>query len=391
MGVGAQVVVFNDSGTQWAHIDDNATLLQAGGGVDVTAGADRTVATYGIGVSTGAFSTGAAIAHTNVTGDTIAEIGNVAVGTGTGSGPVGHLNVDATDTITAPTLAIAVAAGVGVGVSGAMAFTNLTGVTRATSGAHGSIGSGGVSITALGTHTLSADTVNVATGIGATGVTVARANQDRDTETTVDSTGIITTSGAVLVSSASANTTDVSAPGGAGGGVAITALLAFAILSGDTTTTVNGSFTTTTNDLDITIQATGENSAKAESLTVSVSVVGANGGVAVATVTGDIEAHVGSASQLSSQGAIMVDAHTTGTGTTATATVKSAGFGGFASLAIMFADARVEGDVRAQLDGVVLYADALTVTANGLTRAVAHGRGPFGQPRLRGNCGRHSG
>ena len=371
VGVGAQVVVFNDSGTQRAHIDDNAKLLQAGGGVDVTAGADRTVATYGIGVSTGAFSTGAAIAHTNVTGDTIAEIGDVAVGTGTGSGPVGHLGVHAIDTITAPTLAIAVAAGVGVGVSGAMAFTNLTGVTRATSGAHGSIGSGGVSITSLGTHTLIADTVNVAVGIGATGVTVARANQDRDTEATVGSTGIITTSGAVLVSSASANTTDVSAPGGAGGGVAITALLAFAILSGDTKTTVNGSFTTTTNDLDITIRATGENAAKAESLTVSVSVVGANGGVAVASVTGDIEAHVAAASQLSSQGAVVVDAHTTGTGTTATATVKSAGHGGFASLAIMFADARVEGDVRAQLDGDVLASDALTVTANGLTRAVA--------------------
>ena len=337
--------------------------------MDVRPTRTATVATYGIGVSTGAFSTGAAIAHTNVTGNTTAEIGNVAVGTGVGSGTVGHLGVNATDTITAPTLAIAVAAGVGVGVSGAMAFTNLTGATRASSSAHGSIGSGGVSITALGTHTLSAHTVNVATGIGATGVTVARANQDRDTEATADSTGL-TTSGAVLVSSASANTTDVSAPGGAGGGVAITALLAFAILSGDTTTTVDGTFTTTTPGLGITIQATGENSAKAESLTVSVSVVGVNGGVAEATVTGDIEAHVTATSQLSSQGAIVVDAHTTGTGTTASAIVKSAGFGGIAGVAIMFADARVEGDVRAQLDGDVLDADAVTVTANGLTRAV---------------------
>jgi hypothetical protein len=149
VSVGAQVAVINDRGTQWAHIDDLATIRRAGGGVDVTSNAHREVNTYAIGVGTGAFSTGAAVAVTNVSGDNKAEIGNVAVGS---LSPIGHLNVQATDHITAPTLSIAVQGGVGAGVSGAVSFVNLTGTTRASSGAHGSVGLGGVTVNAEGTH-----------------------------------------------------------------------------------------------------------------------------------------------------------------------------------------------------------------------------------------------
>ncbi|TMK24371.1 MAG: hypothetical protein E6G64_17480, partial [Actinobacteria bacterium] len=120
VSVGAQVAVINDESTQHAHIDDLARITRAGGGVDVTSNAVRGVNTYAIGVGTGAFSTGAAVAVTNVSGDNVAQIGNVQVGTA--ATPVAHLNVAATDQITAPTLSIAVQGGVGAGVSGAVSF-----------------------------------------------------------------------------------------------------------------------------------------------------------------------------------------------------------------------------------------------------------------------------
>src|SRR5437773_6340295 len=231
VAIGAEVAVLNDTGTQRAHIDDLAEIGRAGGGIDVTSTADRTINTFGIGVQTGAFTTGAAIAVTNVDGDNTASIGNVTLG---GVGTVGHINVTATDDIEAPTLAISIAAAGGVGIGGAVSFVSLDGTTSASSGAHGPLGSGGMSVTAGGLHSASAKTLNIATGAVAAGLTISRVNNGRSTEAIVTSTANITTSGAVLVKSDVSNIATAFTPGGTAGGATLAILVPFGFVTGDT-------------------------------------------------------------------------------------------------------------------------------------------------------------
>ena len=175
-------------------------------------------------------------------GDETAKIGNVAVGS---PGPVNAIHVTAIDHVTSDTLVISVAGGVFVGVGAAVAVIGLDGTLKATSGAHGSVGSGGFSVTADGTHTTSLLSVNVATGVGAVGVTVDKIENSRNTEAEVTGDGSInfTTPGAATVQATASNTVTAFAPGGAFGGVGIAATIAIADLSGHTKTTVNGSIT----------------------------------------------------------------------------------------------------------------------------------------------------
>ena len=372
VAVGAQVIVLNDTGTQWAHIDDGATILQAGGGVDVIANAERDVAVYAIAITTGGFSTGASIAFISITGDTKAEVGNVTIGTGAGSGVVGHFNVRATDRVTAPLLAISVSGGVGVGVAGAVSFMDLRGVTRAQSGAHGTVGLGGVDIRADGNHELSAFTLNVTTGVGATGVTIARADNKRNTEAIVTSTGSIATGGAVFVRALGTNISDVQTPGGSAGGVSIAMMLAWALVGGATKTTVNGSFTGTSS---ITIQSLGDNTAKAESLLAQVSLIGLGGSVAIANVTADakIETFIGSTAYLTSSGRVVIEAKTRNQHNRALADAKGFSGGGVFAGSILVTQATIEGAVRVQMNGTVITsstastpgAPAIAITADG--------------------------
>src|SRR5262249_52102600 len=187
VAVGAQVVVINDSGSQNAHIDDGAQLLKAGNGVDVTSTADRTASADAIGVGIGAVAAGAAISVLNVTGNNTASIGNVAVG---GTSAPAHINVGTIDNVTASNLTVQVAAGVGLGIGAAVALVDLEGTATASSGAHGTVGAGGFSVTAEGTRDVNVQTVNVTTGIGAAiGVTVARGDNARSMEANVTSAG----------------------------------------------------------------------------------------------------------------------------------------------------------------------------------------------------------
>ncbi len=250
VALGAQVVVLNDTGTQNAHIDDGAAIAQAGGGIDVTATAHRNVSANAIGGSAGAFTTGASVAVLNVKGNATATVGNVLLG-GFGVG-VGHLHVGVTDDVDASTEAITVEAGVGVGIGGAVAFSSLEGTASASSGAHGAVGSGGVSITALGTHTATADTINVSTGIAAAGLTISRANNGRSTEATMTSTGDVSTTGAVLIQANATNVAEATAPGGSAGGVTIDVMLAFAFVTGRTRSRLDGTIEDATT---ITVQS----------------------------------------------------------------------------------------------------------------------------------------
>ena len=112
VGVAAQVAVVNDSGTQNAHIDDNAAVVRAGGGLTVKVNATRDVHAYAIGLAFGAGAIGAAVAYVSVDGDASATIGNVAVGA---TSAIGGLTVQAVDSVNPDTYAIAVAGGLGLG------------------------------------------------------------------------------------------------------------------------------------------------------------------------------------------------------------------------------------------------------------------------------------
>ena len=364
VAVGAQVVVLNDTGTQNAHVDDGAAIHQAGGGVFVTTTAIRTVDVGSIGVGVGAGAVGAAVAVSDVSGDASATIGNVLLGDG---GLVAGLTVTVTDSINAPTKAIAVEGGVGAGLAGAIAFSTLSGTTSASSGAHGTVGVGGVTVSATGSHTAKANTLNVATGALAVGVTVAHVSESRATLATVTSSGNISSGGAVLIAATATNEAEATAPGGAAGGVAIDILVPIAEVSGNTNAQVDGSFT---NSTSISVQAHASNHAKASVLVVGVSVVGLTGAFAQATVSGGVSAGVGSGATLGSSGAVLVEAELIGPHQAfAEASATAGSLGVIGSLSLMDTQATVKGNVIANLSGNVTGSTSITVRAQGANTA----------------------
>ena len=366
VAVGAQVVVLNDTGTQNAHIDDGAAIHQAAGGVFVTTTANREVDVEAIGAALGVGATGASVAVSNVSGNATAFVGNVTLGD---TGPVGGLTVSATDSLSAPTLAIAVEGGIGVGISGAVAFSTLKGTTSATSGAHGTVGAGGVTVTATGTHTVKANTVNVSTGVFAAGLTIAHASNGRSTNATVTSTGNIATTGAVLVKANGTNETEATAPGGSAGGVTIDILVPIAETTGDTLAQVDGSFSGASS---ITIQAWASNHAKASVTVFGVSVAGLTGAFAEATVSSNVQANVGSGSSLGSTGAVLVEAKLIGPKqNNAEATALGASGGVILSGSVMVTSATVSGNLVAGLGGSVTGSSSITVRAQGAATATA--------------------
>ena len=367
VAVGAQVIVLNDTGSQNAHIDNGAAIHQAGGGVFVTTTAIRTIDVEAIGVGVGAGAIGAAVAVSDVSGDASATIGNVLLGD---AGPVAGLSVTVNDSINAPTKAISVQGGIGAGLAGAIAFSTLSGTTSASSGAHGTVGSGGVTITATGNHTAKANTVNVATGAFAAGVTVAHVSESRATLATDTSSGNIVTSGDVLVAASATNEAEATAPGGAAGGVTIDILVPIAEVSGDTNAQVDGSFTGASS---ITVRAHASNHADAEVEVIGVSVIGISGAFAHATVSGNVEANVGSGATLDSTGAILVEAELVGPNqATAEAHATAGALGGIAGLSVMDTQATVSGDLIANLGGNVTNSSSITVRAQGANTATAN-------------------
>ncbi len=177
VAINGDVVVINDSSTQNAHVDDGASVPQAGDGIDVFANANRTVNALAIGGGVGAGAGGASVATLGLSGDETAKIGDVTVGSG---GTVGAIDVAASATIVPSTEAISVEVGA-VGLSGAVAWTDVSGTTKATSGAHGSAAS--LTVTATGDQSnVTAETFDLASGAFALGLTIRHASDDRNTE-----------------------------------------------------------------------------------------------------------------------------------------------------------------------------------------------------------------
>ena len=369
VGVGAQVAVVNDTGTQNAHIDDNAQVTKAGGGLSVTVNSSRDVHAYAIGAAFGAGAIGAAVAVVNVDGDASATIGNVAVG---GTSALGGLTVGAVDHITSDTLVIAVAGGIGLGLGAAVAVINLDGTLKATSGAHGSL-AGAVSITADGTHTAKVTSVNVATGAGAVGITVDVIKNSRNTEAGTSGSGItFTTPASVTVAATASNLVEADAPGGAAGGVAISIIVADAQLSGHTRTDVEGGFT---NANGITVSAIADNTATAITTIFGVAVIGLSGGVAIATIQSgaDITTTVGSGATLDGgSGAVVVEAKTRNAGNKANATAQGATAGLLFAGTLFVGVATIDASVEAHMNGKVAGGTSLDVNANGVNDAEAH-------------------
>ncbi len=371
VGVGAQVAIVNDTSTQNAHIDDHAAIQKAGGaGLKVTVDSQRDVHAYAIGVAVGAGAIGAAVAVVNVDGDATAKIGDVAVGN---PGPVNAINVSATDHVTSDTLVISVAGGIFVGVGAAVAVIGLDGTLKASSGAHGSVGGGGFSVTADGTHNASLTSVNVATGAGAVGVTVDKIENSRSTEAEVTSAGAInfTTPGAAKVQATASNTVKTVAPGGAVGIVGVAATISIADLSGHTTTTVNGSITNATT---ILISSIADNKVTSFTLVIGISIVGISGALSSATIDdgANIQTTVGSTATLNGSGTIIVEAKTRNDGNVAQGTALGGTAGALAAGTFFVSIAEVNGNVEANMNGHITGGSSVDVNANATNDAEAH-------------------
>ena len=240
LAISGQVMVLTDTSSQKAHIDDGAAVPRAGTLLDVDATSTKTVAAQTFGVSIAVGAAGAAVTVAKVSGDTIASIGNVAIGE---EGAIGGIDVAAADTFTPTYRAYSIQGGILGALSGAVAAVWYTGTTRAESGAHGTVvvGATGVKVTATGTRpAVNIDSLNITTGGIAVGVTVARAMLQRNTEAATLAVGSVATSGAVSVSASSTNGTVVSTPGGAVGGIAIALMFPYAEISGHTRVQVDG-------------------------------------------------------------------------------------------------------------------------------------------------------
>ncbi|MFN5854601.1 MAG: hypothetical protein ACK456_01665, partial [Pseudanabaenaceae cyanobacterium] len=181
VGLGAQIVVIKDSSSQYARIDDGASFESVGGAVQVTATAKRNVTANAVGVAiSGLVSGGLVLAYTDVSGSTIADIGN-SVQMGQSFDPnktVGGVDVAATSNIVAKADAVGVAASLGFAVNGSAAIAIVNPNIRASIGNTSNIKvTGEASIKSISTGDVRSDALGVAVGAlgGAAGGSIALA------------------------------------------------------------------------------------------------------------------------------------------------------------------------------------------------------------------------
>ena len=251
-----------------------------------------------------------------VEGDTTANVGAIPVGSV--AHPVDHFDVTAESDIDASSLRNLRAGWRPRPLRRCCAWSRSSGITSATSGASGSVGGGGITITANGDHSADIDAINIAIGAFALGATVAIATNDRSVLATMSASAAMATTGAVLVAADSHDTATAFTPGGGGGGISISVMVPIASVSGATRAQVDGDITSSTS---IEVRATGENHVDAEAFVIGLSVFGVSDAVASATIESSavIEAIVGSTSSFTSSGKVLVDAHHVGLGNKATA------------------------------------------------------------------------
>ena len=364
VGISGQVVVVNDSGVQNAHIDGGAQVRKAGSGVTLASTADRNLETYTIAAAIGAIGAGISVSVINISGDNTATTGSVAVAA---DGPVAGFNSTVTDNITANALAVSVAGGIGA-IGGVVAFVSLAGTATASASPVGTIGAGGVHVTATGTRTVTSRVLNVTFGAVAIGLTVARVNSGRHLEALVG--GNITTAGAVESRATANNSAVLRAPGVAVGLATIGITVVFAELSGHTFAKATG---TVSGASAIDVIATAANTSDARVELYSGSLLGLSGAWASSRITSGayILAIAEAGSSLGALGAITIKAGTQGQGNLATSTIDSASVAGLADLKAFVAIGAVRNETRATLDGAITGAGSVTVLADSHNTAFA--------------------
>ena len=188
--LGADISVIVDSTSQRAAIGNSSSIPRAAS-VTVSATTDRDIVAIGLGGAAGAFAVAGSVALMLVSGDTVAEIGNVSVGS---LSPVGSISVTANDDIVVFNFSFAIGAGVATAAAG-LAYARLDGLTKATSGAHGSV-SGGVTVSATGSRPVTTANVNLTFGLLAVGFTWARAENNRNTAASLNGNSGLSAGGA---------------------------------------------------------------------------------------------------------------------------------------------------------------------------------------------------
>ncbi len=179
VGLGAQVVIFNDTSSQKAHFDAGTTVLKANT-ISLFATADRFLNAENFGLSAGGLAAGAAISRLNVSGETSAYLGDgdssrfVTIGTANGT-QVGSIDIFANSQTIANAISQGVAVGIGAG-SGNDAKVNIAPTITATIGNGAKIWSSStVSATAFSEVNAIAETKGITVGGVAIGVSLSEA------------------------------------------------------------------------------------------------------------------------------------------------------------------------------------------------------------------------
>jgi hypothetical protein len=322
VGIGAAVVVVNDSSTISASLADGAQVHNAAS-LNVSATAERTYQINTDQVGIGVVTLGASFTRLDVTGDTAARIGNnVQIGQGAGD-VVGDISVTGTETIDAHAHTLAIAAGA-VAISANFAFVDVGANASASIGDNAAITSAGtVDVQADGELNVNAEVLTASGGLGAVGASIAHADL---------SSSVIAGIGAF---------TSVAA----GGNINV-----------QTRLNNNGN---------------GPSGRKVRASAVAPSIaVGQSGSGTDATATdsASANAYVGGGAALSAGGSIGVDASSS-RDVEAQALGLSLGLG--ESLGIGYANATDNGSTTAEMDGSISNAARLEVTALAVDTAQA--------------------
>ena len=176
---------------------------------------------------------------------------------------------------------------------------------------------------------------------------------------------------AVIVTATGHQTATADTAGGAGGAISFAVMIPTAVVGGGVTANFDGTLVSADH---LTVTASSSNKADAHTFVVSVSILAGIGG---ATADAEIlssavtNAKIGPDAHVSVTNGITVDAHTFGDNNLATATADGGAGGGLVGAAVFKADAEVNGNTVAEVDGAVTGANALTVTATGTNTATA--------------------
>ena len=153
-------------------------------------------------------------------------------------------------------------------------------------------------------------------------------------------------------------------------------MLPSATIAGATKATFDGDLNDVATDAQsLTVEAAAENLVTTSVYIISVTIAGASGAYATATIDGDftdsdgfhegahIVATIGSSASIATSGLVKVDAHTQGVGNKATASTDIDSGALFGSIAIAASVAEVGAGVKAVLDGAIVTAGGVTVQA----------------------------